>query len=73
VQVKRKLSWSAYYQVEAEFYIWAKMSMFPFVQLLTDLERGGVAIYFTVGELLFFNFNVRLMDLKYSKILEEFE
>jgi hypothetical protein len=31
VVVKRKLSWSAYYQAEAEFYIWTKLSYFPFV------------------------------------------
>lgn len=50
VEIKRKLSWRRLRQAEVEFYVWASESLFPFVQLITDMERGGVAIYSKGGE-----------------------
>jgi hypothetical protein len=50
VEIKRKLSWRGLRQAEVEFYVWASESLFPFVQLITDMERGGVAIYSKGGK-----------------------
>ena len=50
VEIKRKLSWRGLRQAEVELYVWASKSLFPFVQLITDMEHGGVAIYSKGGE-----------------------
>ena len=34
-------------QAEVESYLWAGCSMFPFVQIITDMQLGGVAFYRT--------------------------
>lgn len=54
VEIKKKLSWKGLRQTEAEFYVWSNDSIFPFIQLITDTERGGVALYSKGGELYFF-------------------
>ena len=50
MEIKRKLSWRGLLQAKVQFYVWASESQFPFVQLITDMERRGVAIYSKGGE-----------------------
>ena len=59
VELKKKLTWQGLRQAEVEFYLWSEQSIFPYVQLITDMEHGGVAIYCMSGEL--FTSNVSLI------------
>ena len=45
VDLVRELSRQAVRQAELEYYIWGKYSFFPFLQLVTDQQAGGVAFY----------------------------
>ena len=45
VELKKKLSYAARRQGEAEFYTFSLMSNFPFVQVVTDMQRGGFAYW----------------------------
>ena len=45
VEIKKKLESQGKRQAEAEFHLFSKHSPFPFVQLITDMETGGMAFY----------------------------
>lgn len=45
IEMKRGLTAKGLRQAEAEFYLWAGCSMFPFVQIITDMQVGGAAFY----------------------------
>lgn len=45
--MKRGLTAMGLRQAEVEYYLWAACSMFPFVQIITDMETGGAAFYRT--------------------------
>ena len=45
VELKKKLSYAARRQAEAEFYTFSLISCFPFVQVVTDMQRGGFAYW----------------------------
>ena len=48
VELKKKLTWQGIRQAECEYYLWAHYSDFPFIQLITDMQRGGV-VFFSTG------------------------
>ncbi|KAG0603949.1 hypothetical protein M758_10G132900 [Ceratodon purpureus] len=66
VEIKKRLSWRGLRQAEVEFYVWARESLFPFVQLITDMEKGGVAIYCKGGN------DVRLRTLGSMEAVRNF-
>lgn len=45
VELKSKLTWAGVRQAEMEYYLWAYHSDYPFIQLITDLERGGMIFF----------------------------
>ena len=45
IEMKRGLTATGLRQAEVEFYLWAGCSMFPFVQIITDMQTGGAAFY----------------------------
>lgn len=45
IEMKRGLTAKGLRQAEVECYLWAGCSMFPFVQIITDMEVGGAAFY----------------------------
>jgi hypothetical protein len=45
VELKKKLSYASRRQGEAEFYAFSLTSNFPFVQVVTDMQRGGFAYW----------------------------
>ncbi|DBB02901.1 TPA: hypothetical protein ACH3X1_013504 [Trebouxia sp. C0004] len=45
IELKRGLTAKGLRQAEVEFYLWASCSLFPFVQIITDMQSGGVAFY----------------------------
>lgn len=45
IEMKRGLTASGLRQAEVEYYLWAGCSMFPFVQIITDMQSGGAAFY----------------------------
>lgn len=45
VELKKRLSWASRRQGEAEFYTFSLTSNFPFVQVVTDMQRGGFAFW----------------------------
>ena len=47
IEVKRGLTPKGLRQAEVEYYLWAGCSMFPFVQIITDMQTGGAAFYRT--------------------------
>ena len=47
LKVKRGFTASGVRQAELEFYLWSHTRPFPFVQVITDMEKGGVAFYQT--------------------------
>ena len=47
ITLKRGLTAKGLRQAEVEYYLWASCSMFPFVQIITDMQAGGVAFYRT--------------------------
>ncbi|KAG0604924.1 hypothetical protein M758_9G019700 [Ceratodon purpureus] len=58
VELKKKLTWQGLRQAEVDFYLWSEQSIFPYVQLITDMEHGGVAIYCREGR------DVRILPLE---------
>ena len=48
VEIKKRLTWQGIRQAECEFYLWGHYSQFPFVQVITDMQTGGV-VYFSSG------------------------
>lgn len=51
LEFKKRLAPGDLLQAQAEWLLYAPKSMFPYVQLLTDMEHGGVAFYYVRGEL----------------------
>lgn len=47
IELKRGLTAKGLRQAEVKFYLWASFSLFPFVQIITDMQSGGVAFYKT--------------------------
>ena len=47
IEMKRGLTANGLRQAEVEYYLWAGCSMFPFVQIITDMQLGGAAFYRT--------------------------
>ena len=47
IELKRGLTAKGLRQAEVEIYLWASYSLFPFVQIVTDMHSGGVAFYKT--------------------------
>ena len=47
IELSRGLTAKGLRQAEVEFYLWASCSLFPFVQIITDMRLGGVAFYKT--------------------------
>ena len=45
IEMKRGLTANGLRQAEVEYYLWAGCSMFPFVQIITDMQIGGAAFY----------------------------
>jgi len=45
IEMKRGLTAMGLRQAEVEYYLWAGYSMFPFLQIITDMQLGGVAFY----------------------------
>ena len=45
IEMKRGLTAKGLRQAEVEYYLWAGCSMFPFVQIITDMQVGGAAFY----------------------------
>ncbi|BDA45765.1 hypothetical protein COCOBI_07-5520 [Coccomyxa sp. Obi] len=45
VELKKKLSWAAVRQSQTEFLLFAAKSWYPYCQMATDLEKGGIAYY----------------------------
>lgn len=45
IEMKRGLTPKGLRQAEVEYYLWAGCSMFPFVQIITDMQVGGAAFY----------------------------
>ncbi len=45
IEMKRGLTANGLRQAEVEYYLWAGCSMFPFVQIITDMHIGGAAFY----------------------------
>ena len=45
IELKRGLTAKGLRQAEVEYYLWAGCSMFPFVQIVTDMQTGGAAFY----------------------------
>ncbi|KXZ46533.1 hypothetical protein GPECTOR_43g970 [Gonium pectorale] len=45
VVLKKKLTRQGLRQAEAQFYLWQCSSQYPFCQVITDLQTGGVAYY----------------------------
>lgn len=48
IELKRGLTPKGLRQAEVEYYLWAGCSMFPFVQIITDMQVGGAA-FFRIG------------------------
>ncbi|KAG0570888.1 hypothetical protein KC19_6G195200 [Ceratodon purpureus] len=66
VELKKKLTWQGVRQSEVEFYLWSQQSIFPYVQLITDMEHGGVAIYCRSGR------DVRILTLESMEGVRQF-
>lgn len=65
VELKKKLTWQGLRQAEVEFYLWADSSLYPFIQLITDMQHGGLAFYCKGGEIV----NLRnFLYFRYSHI-----
>ena len=47
IELKRGLTPKGLRQAEVEYYLWAGCSMFPFVQIITDMQVGGAAFFRT--------------------------
>ena len=47
IEMKRGLTPKGLRQAEVEFHLWAGCSMFPFVQIITDMQVGGAAFFRT--------------------------
>ena len=47
IEMKKGLTAKGLRQAEVEYYLWAGCSMFPFVQIITDMRVGGAAFYRT--------------------------
>ena len=47
IEMTRGLTANGLRQAEVEYYLWAGCSMFPFVQIITDMQLGGAAFYRT--------------------------
>ncbi len=47
IELKKGLTAKGLRQAEVKFYLWASCSMFPFVQVITDMQVGGAAFYRT--------------------------
>ena len=45
IELKNKLTTKGLRQSEVEYYLWADVSYFPFIQIITDMESGGFAYY----------------------------
>ena len=45
--MKRGLTDKGLRQAEVEFYLWGGCSLFPFMQIITDMQTGGAAFYKT--------------------------
>ena len=45
LEMRRGLTPKGLRQAEMEYYLWAKCSVFPFVQIITDMQVGGAAFY----------------------------
>ena len=45
IEMKRGLTANGLRQAEVEYYLWAGCSMFPFVQIITDMQIRGAAFY----------------------------
>ena len=45
IELKRGLTAKGLRQAKVEFYLWSSCSLFPFVQIITDMQSGGVAFY----------------------------
>ena len=47
LEMKRGLTAKGLRQAEVEYYLWGGCSLFPFVQVITDMQTGGAAFYKT--------------------------
>ena len=45
VEMKRGLTAMGLRQAQVEYFLLSGYSMFPFVQIITDMQLGGVAFY----------------------------
>ncbi|KAG5179455.1 hypothetical protein JKP88DRAFT_75049, partial [Tribonema minus] len=50
VELKKRLTWQGLRQAETEFIVWQAESNYPFCQMITDLNTGGVAFYALPGD-----------------------
>lgn len=49
IEMKKGLTAKGLRQTEVGYYLLAACSMFPFVQIVTDMQTGGAAVYRTGG------------------------
>ena len=49
IEMKRGLTRKGLRQAEIEFFLWGGCSLFPYVQVITDMEIGGAAFYQTAS------------------------
>ena len=63
VEIKKKFVWKGLRQTEVEYYVWANESLFLFIQLIMDMEHGGVAIYSRGGELYSFRIQFEVIEI----------
>ncbi|KAG5191688.1 hypothetical protein JKP88DRAFT_230775 [Tribonema minus] len=50
VELKKRLTWQGIRQAETEFILWQAESNYPFCQMVTDLNTGGVAFFALPGD-----------------------
>ncbi|KAG5190891.1 hypothetical protein JKP88DRAFT_205122 [Tribonema minus] len=50
VALKKRLTWQGLRQAETEFIVWQAESNYPFCQMVTDLNAGGVAFFALPGD-----------------------
>lgn len=49
--MKKGLTARGLRQAEVEYYLWGGCSLFPFVQVITDMQTGGGAAFYKSGSL----------------------
>lgn len=49
IEMKKALTRKGLRQAEIEFYLWGGCSLFPYVQVITDMQTGGAAFYQTAS------------------------